>query len=150
MGRRGQGPGRRRPGKIVRLFRYLQNATKPVDCFDCERKTANGFSPRPGLCRACCVGEHPEDEDCDLCPFIAAGEAGNFALKVFRLACAKHTDPKDKTSRWYLDTDRMLFAYTTYNIEGQDRERIFSRIQLALQILNGEDEIIILDDEDDV
>ena len=84
-----------------------------------------------------------------MCPFLKAGEAGTFALKVFRLACSKHTDQKTKTSRWYLDTDRMLFAYATYNIKDQDRERIFSRIQLALQILNGEDELIILNDEDD-
>ena len=108
------------------------------------------MSRKPDLCRACCGAEHPEEEDCDECPFQKAGDAGNFALKVFRLACSKQTDPKMKTSRWYLDTDRMLFAYATYDIEGSDRAKIFARVHLALQILNGEDEIIIFDDDDDM
>lgn len=69
---------------------------------------------------------------------------GLYVLKIFRIACSKHTD-KDKTSRWYLDTDRLLFAYETYDIT--DKEEIFQFINLALQILNGEDEILVTDED---
>mgnify|MGYP001560897377 CR=1 FL=1 len=96
-------------------------------------------------CRACCMSEHGAEDGCDQCPFEIAGERANFVLKVFRLACAKHTDQKSRTSRWYMDTDRMLFAYATYDIE--NKERVFQLVSLALQVLNGEDEIIITDDD---
>jgi hypothetical protein len=100
-------------------------------------------------CRACCAyvnEEHDAGEGCTQCPYQKAGELPNFVYKIFRLACTRNTDHKTQDRRWYLDTDRMMFAYATYDII--DKERIFSLVTLALQILNGEDEIIVTDPDE--
>lgn len=85
-----------------------------------------------------------EDEACLECPYVAAGEVGNFALKLFRLSCSKQTD-KNKISRWYFDPDRMMFGYVTYDVT--DKEAAFKYVSMMLQVMNGESEVF--DDEMD-
>jgi hypothetical protein len=107
----------------------------PTSCADCERKTLAGFRRGP-YCRACCAGEHEEDDTCDQCPFIEAGYEGQLVLKLYRLATSVHTDSKTKIKTTQIESDRVMLAFDICGIT--EKEQAFSYLALAVAVTNGE------------
>lgn len=96
--------------------------------------------------RACCRGFHQSHQPCDPCPFQSAGVEGVLLWKLYAICGEEYTDPKTKVTKYYLDPQRILPAFTIYHIT--ETERAYELLNLAVQALNGTlDRIYPLDDD---
>lgn len=116
----------------------------PKTCGECERDTERGRvrstrapdGSRTPCRSACCQAKHRHDEECDECPFIAAGEPGNVLLRLFYAAVSRWADPKTKADKWGLDRQGIVMACDIYGID--DKARAFELLSRACAIMNNE------------
>ena len=134
----------------------MQNPRCPRSHGICEQRTEAGkvrSTSTPGgaraLCEsACCRGQHAPDDDCDACPFEAAGEPGAVLLKLLYAACTRWEDPQTKHEKWSIDRQGYTPAFDLYAIT--ERPRAFHLLGQACAILNGDaGPLEVPEDQDD-
>lgn len=123
----------------------MRNETLPRECGECERQTREGFvrtvpnslgGEAVKCSSACCMGEHTDEEPCDVCPFSLAAPEGLLALRLFHTCAHKSAGGKGEAPRWVIAAENISLAFETYRIT--DKQWALELIHLGAGILNGD------------